>query len=224
MFWLELTIGIVIGGLILLLVTPIKIKAVWAPEERAIVIRYLGFGRTTDFAAGVNVIDWLGLRLFRSEIGAKRPTKKKPTAKVKKEKAKAKKEKAKIPLTRIIGALATHRQTVRRVLARALVLVGRLLLCPRLRLLRLDVAAGSGNPAVTGMYYGWFNAVRPAWAANRVMVDWQPVFDRAHFAARFDGRVWLQPWRPVRQIVRFIIEIPKWKLYRLYKDIKKKEG
>ena len=224
MFWLELTIGVMIGGLILLLVTPIKIRAVWTPEEKEFAVRYLGFGHTTDFAARVNVIDWLGLRLFRSEIGAKRPTKKKPEAKVKKEKVKAKKEKAKIPLTRIIGALAAHRQTIRRVLARTPILAGRLLLWPRLRLLRLDVAAGSGNPAVTGMYYGWFNAVRPAWASNRVMVDWQPIFDRAHFAARFDGRVWLQPWRPLRQIIRFVVELPKRRLYRLYKDIKKKEG
>lgn len=223
MIWFSVIIGVIVG-VVILLATPIKIRAAWTPDEKELTVRYLGFGRTTDFAARVNVIDWLGLRLSRSEIGAKRPTKKKPTAKVKKEKVEAKKEKAKIPLTRIIKALAAHRQTIRRVVARALVLVGRLMLCPRLRLLRLDVAAGSGNPAVTGMYYGWFNAVRPAWASNRVIVNWQPVFDRAHFAARFDGRVWLQPWRPVRQIARFVLELPKWQLYRLYKDIKKKEG
>ena len=88
MFWLELIIGVVIGGLILLLATPIKIKAVWTPEERAIVIRYLGFGRTTDFAAGVNVIDWLGLQLSRSEIKPEPAVKKKRKAEAKVEKEK----------------------------------------------------------------------------------------------------------------------------------------
>ncbi len=217
MFWLELIIGVVIGGLVLLLATPIKIKAVWTPEERAIVIRYLGFGRTTDFVAGVNVIDWLGLQLSRSEI--------KPEPAVgKKRKAKVEKEKVKKPRMRIAAVLLSHRQTAGRVLGRAVVLGGRLLLCPRLRRLRLDIAAGSGNPAVTGMYYGWYHAVRSAWAADRVKVHWQPVFDRAHFAARFDGCLWLQPWRPVRQTIRFVYELPKRGLYRLYKDMKKKEA
>jgi hypothetical protein len=104
------------------------------------------------------------------------------------------------------------------------VFAGRLVLCPRIRLLDVEIAAGSGNPALTGMYYGWYNAVRPAWAAKRVLLTWQPVFDRAHFAARFQGCVWLQPWQPVWQAIRFILEVPKRGLYRLYKEMKKKEA
>jgi hypothetical protein len=221
-FWLALIIGVLIGGIIIVLATPIKVKAIWTPEERALVIRYLGFGRTTDFTAGDNIIDWLGLRLYRSPIKPEPAAKKKPKAKPKKDKVK--KKKAKIPFMQMAAALAAHRRTIGRVLARAVVFVGRLMLCPRLRLLQLDIAAGSGNPAVTGMYYGWYSAVRPAWAADRVQVNWQPVFDRAHFAARFQGCVWLQPWRPVQQMIRLILEVPKRGLYRLYKDLKKKEA
>jgi len=204
----------------ILLVVPIKIRAIWVPGRQEIAVRYLGFGHTTDFAAGVNIIDWLGLRLFRSGIG--------PGTDIKQRKFRAgieaKTGKFDLSFSRLAIVLVAHRRTISRTIARMLVWAGRLLLSPRVCRLHVDIAAGCGDPAVTGMYYGWYHAVRQVWASERVMVNWQPVFDRAHFATSLDGLVWLRPWRPVLGTIRLLHELPKRGLYRLYRDLKRRRS
>ncbi len=221
MMWIWYTLAGAVAMAIILLLTPIKLQVTWAPEKRQMVIRYLGFGHTTDFAAGEKRVDWLGLRLSRGSIKSdadKKPRKTKIADRIKAEQSKVKSSRA-----IRFGVLFEHRRTIGRAVTRAFVGVVRILMSPEVRLLRLDIAAGTGNPAVTGMYYGWYHALRPAWAAERVVVNWRPVFDRAHFSASFDGRVRLRPWRPVCRTLRLVHELPKWGLYRLYKDLKNKE-
>lgn len=221
MVWIWYMFVGVVALAIILLLTPIKLQVSWTPEKRRIVIRYLGFGHTTDFAAGEKRVDWLGLRLSRGSIKSDADKKSRET----KIAARIKVEKSKVKSPRAIrlGVLFAHRRTIGRGVIRAFVGVARILMSPEVRLLRLDITAGTGNPAVTGMYYGWYHALRPAWAAKRVVVNWRPVFDQAHFSACFDGRVQLRPWRPVCRTLRLVHELPKWGLYRLYKDLKNKE-
>ena len=213
MVWLGLIIGLLLIALGLLAV-PIKIRATWNPEVQLLAIRYLGFGYTTDFAARLRIIDWLGWRFYRSKIKAVREKKPKPPPK---------KPKKKTPLRGVLQTLYDHRRTVRATLRRSLHYLIRLMASPRLSLARLDITAGSGNPALTGMYYGWFRSVQPIWNSNRITVNWQPVFDQWRFSASFDGRLQLRPWQPVRHTIRLIYELPKFALYRLYKDFKAKE-
>jgi hypothetical protein len=220
MSWLAAALALVVLAAIVLLASPIKIRAVWNDSERKIRIRYLCFGQTTDLSAATKEFDLLGLRLYRAPLIA--PKKKpKPSAKPK---AIAKKPTAKKSWRRIVSTLYAHRRTVLAALKRVLVYLGRLVVSPRLGLLRLEIIAGSGNPATTGMYYGWYQSVRAAWAAKRVVIDWYPVFDRARFAFSLDARVWLRPWYPVKHTVRLIHELPKFALYRLYKQIRTKEA
>jgi len=215
MIWLELILGALVVAVVALLSTPIKIRVVLTADERKIAIRFLGFGQTTDFAAGVKDTDWLGWRIHRSTIKARPKEKKKPPVR---------KPAGKKPVGLIIKTLYAHRYPVGITLKRTLRYLVRLLAGPRLHLVRLDIVAGSNNPAITGMYYGWYNSLRPAWVSKRVVVNWQPVFDRGQFSASFDGLVWLRPWEPVKQTVRLMYELPKIALYRLYKDLKKKEA
>jgi len=221
MLWFGIIVGVLLLAVIVFLATPIRFRAVFNEVEQKISIRYFGVGLTADFATQTRMVDWLGLRLYRSVLGA--PPKKKPKPR-RKPKAKPKKPVRKTPLRQILNALFSHRRTIFITLKRALVFVARLVISPHLGLLRLQITAGSGNPAVTGMHYGWYQSVRPAWAAKRIFIDWQPVFDRAYFAAAVEGRVWLRPWDSVKHTVRFIFEIPKFALYRLYKDMKAKEA
>lgn len=209
MLWLELIIGVLVAVVVVLLTAPVTIRVAWSADEQKVIIRYLGFGQTTDFAARVRDIDWLGLRLHRSTIKAMPKVKRKPAPKK--------------PLGPILKTLYAHRQTVGRTLKRTLYCTGRLLASPRLRLARLDIVAGSANPALTGMYYGWYNSLRPTWTSQRIIVNWQPVFHHRQFSARFDGCLWLRLGTPIRQIIRLLYELPKIRLYRLYKDLKKKE-
>lgn len=215
MIWLELIVGALVVAVVTLLATPIKIRAVLTANERKIAVRFLGFGQTTDFAAGVKVIDWLGWRVYHSTIKVRPEKKKKPPAI---------KPARKKPVTLILKTLYAFRHPVGITLKQALRYLARLLTSPRLRLVRLDIIAGSNNPAITGMYYGWYNSLRPAWASEKVIVNWQPVFDRGQFSASFDGLVWLRPWEPVKHTVRLIYELPKIALYRLHKELKKKEA
>jgi len=219
MLWFGIIVGLLVLAVVVFLATPIRFRAVFNDVEQKMSIRYFGLGLTTDFTTQTRVVDWLGLRLYCSILGA--PPKKKPK---RKPKEKPKKPARKTPLRPILNALFSHRRTAFITLKRALVLVARLVISPHLGLLRLKITAGSGNPAVTGMHYGWYQSVRPAWAAKKIFIDWQPVFDRAYFAASVEGRVWLRPWDPVKHTVRFIFEVPKFALYRLYKDIKAKEA
>ena len=212
--------GFFLAGLVvtaILLLTPIKLSVVWSADERQLAIRYLGFGHTTDFLAKTRIIDWLGLRLYRRTTALTGPPKKKPSPR------RAKKEKPTRAPTKFT-ILIKHRWTIALTMKRALRYLARLLTSPRLRLARLDIVAGAENPALTGMYYGWYQSLRPAWRSQRALVNWQPVFHKQCFAARFDGRVWLFPWHPVKHTVRLIQELPKLALYRLYKDMKRQEA
>ena len=65
MLWVALLLAGLVAAAAILLAVPIKLRVVWSPEERRLVIRYLGFGHTTDFLAKTKMVDLLGLRLYR---------------------------------------------------------------------------------------------------------------------------------------------------------------
>ena len=217
MLWVALLLAGLIAVAALLLATPIKFHVVLSAEEKKLAVHYLGFGHTTDFAAKIRTIDWLGLRLHRASTV--------PSEKPKKKLTPRRAEKEKPPRAGLTPELALkHRKTIGLTLRRALRYVGRLLTSPRLHLARLDIVAGSDNPALTGMYYGWYQSLRPTWKSQRIIIDWQPVFHQQCFAARFDGQIRLFPGHPAKHTVRLLHELPKFALYRLYKDWKRQEA
>ena len=71
MFWFGLIIGALMVLAIVMLATPIKLRATWSGDTQKVVIRYLGFGRTTDFLGKTRTFDWLGLRLSEKPAGPK---------------------------------------------------------------------------------------------------------------------------------------------------------
>ncbi len=223
MFWFGLTIGALMVLAIVMLATPIKLRATWSGDTQKVVIRYLGFGRTTDFLGKTRTFDWLGLRLSEKPAGPITKQKKKP--KPAKEKVKKKKPEQKpIPAGVRLRILVAHRRTLADTLKRVFGYLRRLVLCPELRLAKLDVTGGAANPALTGIYYGWFASLQPALNTERVRINWQPDFARPGFTAQFDGSIWLRPWHPVRHTAGLAIHLPKRGLYRLYKAMKNKEG
>ncbi len=224
---LWIVLGILVLGVIIALVSPIKFRALLTPAIQQLSVRYLLFGFTVDLAQQRQTVDVLGLKIrsFTARLGEK-PEKKKEPGEEEKPKVKEppKEEAKKLPVPRIVEALWRHRKTIKRIILRALRLLARLPATPQLRLLKIEVTAGTGDPALTGMYYGWYHAIQPAWAARRVFVTWYPVFEKAYITASLDGRLWLQPWRPLWETVRFVIALPKRGLFRLYKEIKQKEA
>jgi hypothetical protein len=214
MYWVAGLVVAAIGAVAILLFTPIKLHATWAADEKRMTVRYLGFAHTTDFVSRRRSFRWFGVRLRTAPAVApkKKPTPRKPRQAV-----------AERP-GQTMRILSAHRRTIWLTLKRILRYVGRLLTSPRLRFARLDIVGGSGNPALTGMYYGWYHSLRPAWSAKRITVNWEPRFDRREFSARFEGELWLFPWHPARHTIRLLWELPKLKLYCLYREIRKQEA
>jgi hypothetical protein len=73
--------------------------------------------------------------------------------------------------------------------------------------LRGNVSVGLGDPAMTGMFYGYFWAARFVFKANRIHLEVEPVFDREIFRGNIEIRMRLEhPLTIILAVFRLLLD------------------
>ena len=220
MAWLTVTILVSLAALAFVLLAPVRVRLLLAPDRKQISLLYLGFEITWDQRARRTDLLFFGLQFgshtrhspISPEIAAS------PVSE-RDERVPAS-QNASPSFPRRVRLLWSSRLTLRRatvVLAR---LLGRLWRSWRLESGRVNLVLGLSDPALTGFATGLFWTLRPVIRRRWPMlaVNCTPVFDPgagSAFGANVDLVYRIVPFEPIWALVRAVSSLPWRSLVRL---------
>jgi hypothetical protein len=105
------------------------------------------------------------------------------------------------------------------VVGEAFRLVGRLFRAPEYYLVA-NIAGGTEYPDVTGHLYGAYHAVRPN-LPEAMRINYMPDYIAGRFSGNISGGLVVTIFGIIREIIVFIFRIPKIKLIKLYRKLRK---
>jgi hypothetical protein len=98
-------------------------------------------------------------------------------------------------------------------------LLGRIFKAPDYYLVA-NLAGGAEEPDITGELFGAYHAVRPNLPAA-VRISYVPDFLAGRFAGNISGGLVVTVFGLIKEVVIFIFRLPKIKLFKLYRKLKK---
>jgi hypothetical protein len=111
------------------------------------------------------------------------------------------------------------RQIIYQTIKEAFRFVGKLLRAPDYYL-QVNVVGGTEEPDVTGQLFGAYMAVRPM-LPQSITIQYRPDFLMERFRGELNLGLSVRVYDIVREITVFLYRIPKIKLFKLYKKLKR---
>ncbi len=153
----------------------------------------------------------VGLFPFRFQFNIGQPTKPKT---VKEKAAKVKAEKVRVPKDKISF---DDIKLLMRVMIQFIQFSLKLVRLPKYHC-RLSIAGGIGAPDITGELYGLVQSVKPI-LPDSITLNYEPDFVIDGVTGDFECGLVVRPIMIINQFLRFIVELPFIKLYKIYKNL-----